>query len=188
MFPQNDEKTWFILTSVEIAILGGISNWLMSKEHKWFQLLVNIFTAGFVGLLVGELCLHHEFAVPWSYFIAGASGVAAETILLVFKQCVILRLELLLNKDISTELKSSVYSTQLGDLLQERFGVSEKDIEKALNAQNIGKMKIGEILVDQGIITQETLDEALKIQEERKKKAKAKKTAKEKSENAFDVE
>ena len=64
MFPQNDEKTWFILTTVEIAILGGISNWLMSKEHKWFQLLVNIFTAGFVGLLVGELCLHHEFAVP----------------------------------------------------------------------------------------------------------------------------
>lgn len=177
MFPHNDERTWFILTSIEIAILGGITNWLTSKEHHWFQLLVNIFTAGFVGLLVGEICLHYEFAESWSYFIVGAAGVSAESVLVLFKQCVLLRLESILDKDHSKHLCEDIYNAQIGELLQERFGVSEQDIELALQRQSLGKLKIGEILVKHGVITQETLDEALKEQEERNKTKKRKKKA-----------
>ena len=175
MFPHNDERTWFILTSVEIAILGGITNWLTSKEHKWFQLLANIFTAGFVGLLVGELCLHHQIAESWSYFIAGASGVAAESVLLLFKRCVLIRLELLMDDKGSESIKNEVYSTQLGELLRERFGVSEADIELALKKQELGKMKVGEILVDHGVITEEELQEALEEQKRRNEKVDKKK-------------
>ena len=180
MFPHNDERAWFILTSVEIAILGGITNWLTSKEHQWFQLLVNIFTAGFVGLLVGELCLHHQIAESWSYFIAGASGVAAESVLLVFKRCVLIRLELLMDDKDGDVLKSEVYSTQIGELLQERFGVSEADIELALKNQELGKMKIGEILVKHGVITEEDLQEALEEQKRRNEESESKKKSKKK--------
>ena len=177
MFPHSDERGWFILTAIEIAILGGITNWLTSKERHWFQLLVNIFTAGFVGLLVGEICLHYEFAESWSYFIVGAAGVSAESVLVLFKRCVLIRLEMLLDKDAVEHLCPEAYNVTLGELLQERFGVSEEDIELALQRQALGKMKIGEILVKHGIITVETLAAALKEHEEiyAKKKAKRKK-------------
>ena len=178
MFPHSDERGWFILTAIEIAILGGITNWLTSKEHHWFQLLVNIFTAGFVGLLVGEICLHYEFAESWSYFIVGAAGVSAESVLVLFKRCVLIRLEMIVDKDAADHLRTEVYSTQIGELLQERFGVSEQDIELALQRQSLGKMKIGEILVEHGVITEEMLTEALKEQEERNAKGKAKRKKK----------
>ena len=181
MFPSNDEKTWFILTSVEIAILGGIVEWLNSKEHHWFGLIVNIVTAGFVGLLVGEICLHYDCPPAWSYFMAGAAGVASEAVLMVFKQCVVIRLEMLLSEDARKKLKEDVYTAQLGELLQERFGVSEADVELALTRQKVGKMKIGEILVAQGVISRETLDAAL--EEQAKRNAKKKKKKKDEEEN-----
>lgn len=179
LYPCNDEKCLFILTSVEIAILGGISNWLVSENHSVFKLIANIFVAGFVGLLVGQLSLHYGFAESWSYFLAGASGVAAEAVLHLFRRIVVMRLELLLSEKDDHHLRNEIIETQLGELLKERFGVSEEDIEFALRKQHIGKMKIGEILVAQGVITQETLDEALKEQLERVKNNKKKKKKKE---------
>lgn len=162
-----DERVSFLLTSVEISILGGISNWLMSDEKKWISLFINIFIAGFVGLLVGELCLHYKLAESWSYFIAGSSGLSAETLLVLFKKSVILRLESLLESDSKEKAVP-----QLGDLLKERFGVSESDLEKALTQQKIGKMRIGEILVSNGIITKDTLNNAIQEQIQVSTKAK----------------
>ena len=172
-----NERAWFLLTSVEISILGGICNWLLSDEKKWVQLFVNIFIAGFVGLLVGELCLHYQLSEPWSYFIAGSSGLSAESLLLLFRRNVILRLESLLQDE---KTKEELVKAQLGELLTSKFGVNAADINDAINKQQLGKLKIGEILVSEGIITQETLRSALqeqgevfeKIKKEQKRKRK----------------
>ena len=101
--------------------------------------------------------------------------MSAESVLVLFKQAVLLRLEMLLDKDHEKHLREDIYNAQIGELLQERFGVSEQDIEIALQRQTLGKMKIGEILVKQGVITQEILDEALKEQAERNNAKKRKK-------------
>lgn len=169
------ERGLFVLTAIEVAILGGISNWLLSdkRERIWFNLLVNIFVSGFVGLLVGNLCLHYEFDTAWSYFIAGASGVSAETILLLFKQCVVLRLQTILKTNIEDMiLPKSGKRPSIGSVLIKDYGVDETDIEDAVETQKLSKAKLGDILIKRGVITPEILAAALEIQSKNQKDSK----------------
>lgn len=52
----------------------------------------------------------------------------------------------------------------LGEILKERFGISDDDITKALNIQKNLKIRIGQILIQLGSITESQLIEALSLQ------------------------
>ncbi len=80
------DKYNFLMTTIGVAMLGGVSGWLTSDKHTIFQFIVSIFVAGFVGLLVGQLCIQYNVSEAWTFFFCGSSGVSAEAILKLFKK------------------------------------------------------------------------------------------------------
>lgn len=80
------EKFDFAILSLIIGTLGGVANWLMSDEHKFFQFIVSVFLAGFVAVLMGALCQEFGYTERITFFVCGVSGVAARPLLEMMKR------------------------------------------------------------------------------------------------------
>ena len=54
-----------------LALIGGIASYLNENEVlRWYSLFRKAFTAVFVGLIIGFICIHFG----WSAYVAGALG------------------------------------------------------------------------------------------------------------------
>ena len=160
--PQLSDDIIFILTAIEIAVFGGVVNWLMGEKRSAAGLFTGIIVAGFVGLLTGELCRHYGITGPGAFFLIGSSGLASETLVKMFKRFTVSRIEALLKDD-----SKKNDNNKLGKILIDEYGIDIDDIKKSLRDQNSSfdinqnRIKLGEILVKHGIVTEEILKSAL---------------------------
>jgi len=93
-----------LIATIVISAMGGIANWLMSDDHDFFQFIVSIFLAGFVGFLVGELLYEYKFSDGITFFSCGISGLVAEILLKIMRREAIKRFGTLTNADIIGDL------------------------------------------------------------------------------------
>lgn len=160
--PQLSDDIIFMITAMEFAVFGGVVNWLMGEKRSAAGLFTGIIVAGFVGLLTGELCRHYGITGPGAFFLIGSSGLAAETLVKMFKRFTISRIEALIKDD-----SKKNDNNKLGKILIEEYGIDIDDIRKSLRDQNSSfdinqnRIKLGEILVKHGIVTEEILKSAL---------------------------
>ena len=163
ILPHLSDDMIFMITAMEFAVFGGVVNWLMGDKHSVSGLFTGVIVAGFVGLLTGELCMHYGINGPGAFFLIGSSGLASETLVKIFKRFTISRIETLIKDD----SKKNNEDNRLGKILIEEYGINIDDIRKSLKSQNDAfdinqnRIKLGEILVRHGIVTEEILKSAL---------------------------
>lgn len=123
---ENNEQFQFIISSVFLAIIGGIANWLMADRHTIFQFIVAVFLAGFAGFLVGQLCLDADISDSVSFFLCGSAGLCAELVLKVARRFVITKLGALTDQKVEEEL----------DMIEQEYIKRKEEIIRKRNDPN----------------------------------------------------
>lgn len=99
-----NEQLQFTLSTIVLAMVGGVANWLMADKHSIFQFIVAVFLAGFAGFLVGQLCLDAALSDSISFFLCGSAGLCAELVLKVSKQFMVSKLGAFTDQKVDEEL------------------------------------------------------------------------------------
>lgn len=78
--------TWVILTI--FGICGGISNWLSSDDDhsSFFGFFSIFFISGFIGLLVGLLCIEYGLPDRITFFVCGSAGLSAKPLMHIIRK------------------------------------------------------------------------------------------------------
>ena len=126
---ENNDQFQFIASSVFLAMVGGVANWLMADRHTIFQFIVAIFLAGFAGFLVGQLCLDAEISESVSFFLCGSAGLCAELVLKVARRFIITKLGALTDQKVEEELDmiEREYNKRKEELLKRKDKSGSKD-------------------------------------------------------------
>ncbi len=82
-----------LISAVGVAIMGGVASWLTSERLSIVNFFISTFLAGFVGLLVGQLCILYNMADAWTFFLCGSAGVGAETLIKIFRKIAVDKLQ-----------------------------------------------------------------------------------------------
>jgi len=76
---QKNINDWLI--PILVAVAGGMSDFLLSDEHTWKYMLINLFLAGFAGYLTLALCIEYGVSDSWTGVLCGISGLSSRALL-----------------------------------------------------------------------------------------------------------